>query len=116
MTRAWTSQELLAPKVSQFYTRDWRPYLGDTRLNYKESLEIMQELANVIGVTGETIIAFNLDDLGIRDKLCMALSCNAMVVDNIAYSFSRAISGWSMEKDTLRLATCWRRWLLIQEK
>ena len=116
MTRAWTSQELLAPKVSRFYTRDWRPYLGDTRLNYKESLEIMQELANVIGVARETIIAFNPDDLGIRDKLRMASSRNATVVDDIAYSFSRAISGRSMEKDTLRLATCWRRWLLVQEK
>ena len=86
MTRAWTSQELLAPRVVRFYTRDWKPYLGDTRLNHKESPEIMQELANAIGISRETIIAFNPDNLNVREKLRLASTRNATVEEDIAYS------------------------------
>ena len=64
MTRAWTSQELLAPKAIRFYTRDWKPYIGDTRSNHKESPEIMQELADAIGIARETIITFKPMILG----------------------------------------------------
>ena len=86
MTRAWTSQELLAPEVIRFYTRDWKPYLGDNRANHKESPEIMQELADAIGVARETIISFNPDDLGVREKLRLASSRKATVAEDIAYS------------------------------
>ncbi|KAG9311583.1 hypothetical protein JVU11DRAFT_7792 [Chiua virens] len=51
MTRAWTSQELLVPKVIRFYDHNWKPYRGDTRPNHKESPEIMQELADAIGIS-----------------------------------------------------------------
>ncbi|KAF8555510.1 hypothetical protein OG21DRAFT_897433 [Imleria badia] len=63
MTRAWTAQELLASKVIRFYDRNWKPYLGDTHSNHKESPEIMQELADAIGLAREIITAFNPDDL-----------------------------------------------------
>jgi len=86
MTRAWTAQELLAARVIRFYTRDWQPYLGDTRTNHKESPEIMQELANAIGVTRETIIAFNPDHLSVREKLRLASTRNAAVEEDVAYS------------------------------
>ncbi|KAI9569853.1 hypothetical protein HD554DRAFT_2170850 [Boletus coccyginus] len=86
MTRAWTAQELLAAKVVRFYTRDWQPYLGDTRANHKESPEIMQELANAIGVARETIIAFNPDNLSVRAKLRLASGRNATVEEDVAYS------------------------------
>ncbi|KAI9569820.1 hypothetical protein HD554DRAFT_453126 [Boletus coccyginus] len=86
MTRAWTAQELLAAKVIRFYTRDWQPYLGDTRVNHKESPEIMQELADAIGVARETIIAFNPDNLSVRAKLRMASGRNATVEEDVAYS------------------------------
>ncbi|KAI9569839.1 hypothetical protein HD554DRAFT_2313201 [Boletus coccyginus] len=86
MTRAWTAQELLAAKVIRFYTRDWQPYLGDTRANHKESPEIMQELANAISVARETIITFEPDNLSVRAKLQMASGRNAMVEEDIAYS------------------------------
>ncbi|KAI6040395.1 hypothetical protein EDC04DRAFT_2996564 [Pisolithus marmoratus] len=36
MTRAWTLQELLAPKAIIFYDSTWEPYLGDTGTNHKE--------------------------------------------------------------------------------
>ena len=86
MTRAWTAQELLAAKVVRFYDRDWKLYLGDTRSNHKESPEIMQELADAIGVTRETIIAFNPNDLGIREKLRLASTRKATVEEDVAYS------------------------------
>ena len=86
MTRAWTSQELLAPKVIRFYARDWKPYLGDTRRNHKESSEIMQELAGAISIARETIIAFNPDHLCVREKLRLASQRNATIEEDVAYS------------------------------
>ena len=86
MRRAWTSQELLAPKVIRFYTRKWKPYLGDTRPNHKESPEIMRELADAIGVARRTIIAFNPDNLDVREKLRLASTRNATREEDVAYS------------------------------
>ncbi|KAF8431059.1 WD40-repeat-containing domain protein [Boletus edulis BED1] len=86
LTRAWTSQELLAPKVVRFYTRDWKPYLGDTRTNHKESPVIMQELADAIQIARETIISFKPDDLTTREKLRLASTRKATLEEDIAYS------------------------------
>ncbi|KAN0084081.1 hypothetical protein V8E55_007585 [Tylopilus felleus] len=86
MTRAWTAQELLAPKVIRFYDRDWKPYLGDTRSNHKESPEIMQELADAIKITHETIISFHPNDLTVGEKLRLASTRNATVEEDVAYS------------------------------
>ncbi|KAF8552461.1 hypothetical protein OG21DRAFT_1511487 [Imleria badia] len=86
MTRAWTAQELLAGKVIRFYDRNWQPYLGDTRSNHKESPDIMQELAEAIGVARQTIIAFNPNDLTVRAKLRLASTRNATMEEDVAYS------------------------------
>ena len=86
MRRAWTGQELLAPKVIRFYDRGWKPYLGDTRPNHKESPEIMQELADAIGIARETIISFNPGDLTVREKLRLASGRNATLEEDVAYS------------------------------
>ena len=86
MTRAWTAQELLAAKAIRFYDRNWKPYLNDPRSNHKESPEIMQELADAIGITHETITAFNPDHLSVRQKLHLAAPRNATVEEDVAYS------------------------------
>ena len=86
MTRAWTEQELLAPKVIHFYTRGWKSYIGDNRPNHKESPKIMQELADAIKIARETIIAFNPDDLSVREKLRLASNRNATVEEDVAYA------------------------------
>ncbi|KAF8554473.1 hypothetical protein OG21DRAFT_1508912 [Imleria badia] len=86
MTRAWTLQELLASKVIRFYNREWRLYLNDTHPNHKESPAIKQELAKAIGVVPETITSFQPEDLGVREKLRLASTRNAMVEEDIAYS------------------------------
>ena len=43
-TRVWTYQEYLAAKRVQFYTGDWKPYLGLTLSNYKELPIIISEM------------------------------------------------------------------------
>lgn len=86
MTRSWTLQELLAPKVIRFYDRDWKPYLNDARTNHHESPEIMQELATAIQVAPGTIVSFQPGDLGVRDKLRLASMRNATIEEDVAYS------------------------------
>lgn len=86
MTRAWTLQELLAPKVIVFYDSAWKPYLGETCANHKESPGIMQELADAIKISSGTIVAFHPDDLTVREKLRLASARNATVEEDIAYS------------------------------
>ncbi|KAI6009487.1 hypothetical protein F5J12DRAFT_40085 [Pisolithus orientalis] len=86
MTRAWTLQELLAPKVMFFYDSEWELYLGDTSANHKESLEIMQELADAIKLPRGTIVTFSPDDLGVHEKLRLASTRSATVEEDVAYS------------------------------
>ncbi|KIO01936.1 hypothetical protein M404DRAFT_148885, partial [Pisolithus tinctorius Marx 270] len=86
MTRAWTLQELLAPKLVLFYDSEWKPYLGDATANRKESSEIMRELADAIRVPRGTIVTFSPDDLGVREKLRLASTRNAMIEEDVAYS------------------------------
>ncbi|KAI6022103.1 hypothetical protein EDC04DRAFT_3092806 [Pisolithus marmoratus] len=86
MTRAWTLQELLAPKVIFFYDSKWKQYLGDTGSNHKESPAVMQELADAIKIPRETIITFSPDDLGAREKLRLASTRTAKVREDIAYA------------------------------
>ncbi|KAG6369522.1 heterokaryon incompatibility protein-domain-containing protein [Boletus reticuloceps] len=86
MRRAWTSQELLAPKVIRFFTRGWQPYLGDTQSNHKKSPEIMQELVDAIGIARQTIITFNPNNLTAREKLRLASTREAFKEEDLAYS------------------------------
>ncbi|KAI6040396.1 hypothetical protein EDC04DRAFT_1508499 [Pisolithus marmoratus] len=86
MTRAWTLQELLSPRVILFYDSEWKPYLGDTSANHKESSEIMHELADAIKIPRGNIVVFSPDDLGVREKLRLASTRNATVEEDVAYS------------------------------
>ncbi|KAI6095815.1 hypothetical protein F5141DRAFT_1265501 [Pisolithus sp. B1] len=86
MTRAWTLQELLAPKVIFFYDSRWKPYLNIFGENHKQSVDIMQELADAIKISHRTITTFSPDDLAIREKLRLASTRNATYVEDIAYS------------------------------
>ncbi|KAI5982357.1 hypothetical protein EDC04DRAFT_3132001 [Pisolithus marmoratus] len=85
MIRAWTLQELLAPKVIVFYDSEWQPFLGNTSANHKESWKIMQELADAVKIPHGTIVRFSPDDLGIRKKLRLTSSHNTSVED-VAYA------------------------------
>ncbi|KAI6161831.1 heterokaryon incompatibility protein-domain-containing protein, partial [Pisolithus thermaeus] len=96
MTRAWTLQELLAPKVVLFFDSEWKPYLDDTSVNHKESLGIIQELAGAMKIPRGTVAMFSPDHLELCEKLRLASTRNATVEEDIAYSligiFRSAIS------------------------
>ncbi|KIK19088.1 hypothetical protein PISMIDRAFT_159959 [Pisolithus microcarpus 441] len=86
MTRAWTLQELLAPKAIFFYDSGWNRYLDDTSTNHKKSPKIMQELTDAIKIAYGTIDTFSPDNLGVREKLRLASTRNAKFEEDIAYS------------------------------
>ncbi|KAI6101855.1 hypothetical protein F5141DRAFT_1065817 [Pisolithus sp. B1] len=86
MTRAWTLQELLAPKSIRFYDRDWNLYWGDTRPNHKQSPRIMQELADAIDIAQDALVDFSPESLGIRAKLRLASTRQATKEVDIAYA------------------------------
>ncbi|KIK14572.1 hypothetical protein PISMIDRAFT_116749, partial [Pisolithus microcarpus 441] len=86
MTRAWTLQELLAPKVIFFYDSTWQPYLGNTGTNHKKCPQIMQGLADAIKIPHGTIVTFSPGMLGVREKLRLASTRNATVEEDVAYS------------------------------
>ncbi|KIO10640.1 hypothetical protein M404DRAFT_128934, partial [Pisolithus tinctorius Marx 270] len=86
MTRAWTLQELLSPNVIFFYDSEWKPYLGDTGSNHKESPDIMQELADATEIPRGTIVTFSPADLGVHEKLRLASMRSATVEEDVAYS------------------------------
>ncbi|KIK14061.1 hypothetical protein PISMIDRAFT_41048, partial [Pisolithus microcarpus 441] len=86
MTRAWTLEELLAPKAIFFYDSEWKPYLGNTGDNHKESLEIMQELVDAIKIPYGNITTFSPGDLAIWEKLRLASTCSVTVEEDVAYS------------------------------
>jgi len=50
--RGWTVQEFLAPRVVLFYQKDWRLYLDDRSLNYKE-------LGGATSIDARTLVAFH---------------------------------------------------------
>ncbi|KAI6097043.1 hypothetical protein F5141DRAFT_481323 [Pisolithus sp. B1] len=86
MTRAWTLQELLAPKSIRLYDKDWKLYREDTTPNHKKSPDIKQELADAIGVAQDTIVDFSPKSLSIRAKLRLASTREATEKADIAYA------------------------------
>ncbi|KAI6012021.1 hypothetical protein EDC04DRAFT_2905063 [Pisolithus marmoratus] len=86
MTRGWTLQELLSPKVILFYDSAWKRYLCNISTNHKKTVAIMQELARSIKIPPETIISFSPDNLGVREKLRLASTRRVSVEEDVAYS------------------------------
>ena len=86
MFRAWTLQELLAPKDIRFYNRNWEPYLDDCLSNHKTSPEIQAELQSAMNNVHVTLNNFSLDALTVRDKLRLASTREATVKVDIAYA------------------------------
>ncbi|KAG9309214.1 hypothetical protein JVU11DRAFT_10928 [Chiua virens] len=85
MTRCWTLQELLAPKVIRFYDCEWNPYLGDTHANHKESSVIIDELSNLMDISRGNIVTFSPDHLTVRERLRLASGRKAKEEEDEAY-------------------------------
>ncbi|KAF8555338.1 hypothetical protein OG21DRAFT_922733 [Imleria badia] len=85
-TRAWTYQEYVAAETVQFYTEDWKPYLGLDKFNHKESPVIISEMQQATGgsVQDITVLRPGLDR--VREKLYLASMRQTTLVEDIAYS------------------------------
>ena len=84
-TRAWTYQEYVASERLQFYTEDWKPYLGLTSSNHKESAIILREMG--VPQVSAAQVAFLRPGLdGVREKLYLASTRETTRVEDIAYS------------------------------
>jgi hypothetical protein len=85
-TRGWTVQEFLAPEIIRFYQQNWTPYLNDQSTNHKESITIMQELADSTGINIQSLITFKPGMAGAREKLRWSSSRVTTLQEDIAYS------------------------------
>ena len=85
-TRVWTYQEYLAAKRVQFYTGDWKPYLGLTLENHKESPIVISEMEQASHVSAEQAATLQPGLDRVREKLHLASRRQTMHVEDIAYS------------------------------
>ncbi|KAG1811113.1 uncharacterized protein BJ212DRAFT_1483786 [Suillus subaureus] len=84
--RGWTVQEFLAPNFVLFYQRDWSLYLDNRSPNHKDSLIIMQEMADVVGIDTQALITFRPGMRFAQEKLQWVLACVTTCQEDIAYS------------------------------
>ncbi|KAF8548009.1 hypothetical protein OG21DRAFT_1516754 [Imleria badia] len=85
-TRAWTYQEYVAAETVQFYTEDWKPYLGLTLPNHKDSPVIISEMQQATGVTALELSVLRPGLDRVREKLYLASTRQTTLVEDIAYS------------------------------
>ena len=85
-TRAWTYQEYVAAEVVQFYTEDWKPYLGLEIFNHKEHPAIIREMQQAAGALTQKLSALRPGLDRVREKLYLASRRRTTLVEDIAYS------------------------------
>ena len=85
-TRGWTYQEYVAAEVVQFYTEDWKPYLGLEIFNHKEDPGIIREMQQAAGALTQelSVLCPGLDR--VREKLYLASRRLTTLVEDISYS------------------------------
>ncbi|KAF8444928.1 hypothetical protein L210DRAFT_3054439 [Boletus edulis BED1] len=85
-TRGWTYQEYVASKVVQFYTEDWKPYLGLDIFNHKESPIIISEMQRAMNFQTQELAALQPGLGRVREKLYLASTRRTTREEDIAYS------------------------------
>ena len=85
-TRAWTYQEYVAAEVVQFYTEDWKPYLGLEIFNHKEDPDIIREMQQAAGALTRELLVLHPGLDRVREKLYLASRRRTTLVEDIAYS------------------------------
>ncbi|KAL4070203.1 hypothetical protein V8B97DRAFT_2024195 [Scleroderma yunnanense] len=110
--RGWTLQELLAPHMVLFYTREWFPYKNCNSSNHKVDDTVLNELEHITGIAPRHLTAFlpGLDEARLR--LQWASGRRTTEPEDIAYSlfgifnvFLPVIPGESAENALGRLLT-----------
>ena len=85
-TRAWTHQEYVAAETVQFYTEDWKPYLGLTLWNHKQSPIVISEMERASRISVDQLALLRPGLNRVREKLYMASLRQSTRVEDIAYS------------------------------
>ncbi|KAI9455063.1 hypothetical protein HD554DRAFT_298739 [Boletus coccyginus] len=85
-TRGWTYQEYVASKVVQFYTEDWKPYLGLDVFNHKESPIILSEMEQATNFTSQELATLEPGLERVREKLYLASRRRTTREEDVAYS------------------------------
>ncbi|KAG9309331.1 hypothetical protein JVU11DRAFT_10823 [Chiua virens] len=85
-TRGWTYQEYIAAEVIQFYTEDWKPYLGIDLFNHKESPIIVSEMQQAGSVSTQDLVVLQPGLERVREKLYLASTRKTTLVEDMAYS------------------------------
>ena len=85
-TRGWTYQEYIASEVVQFYTEDWKPYLGLEIFNHKESPIILSEMEQAMKFATEELATLQPGLERVREKLYLASTRQTTREEDIAYS------------------------------
>ncbi|KAI9571793.1 hypothetical protein HD554DRAFT_1824610 [Boletus coccyginus] len=84
-TRGWTYQEYVASKVVQFYTEDWKPYLGLDIFNHKESPIILSEMQRAMNFATQELATLEPGVDRVREKLYLASRRRTTRQEDIAY-------------------------------
>ena len=85
-TRGWTYQEYIASEVVQFYTEDWKPYLGLDIFNHKESPIILSEMEQAMNFATQDLVSLQPGLERVREKLYLASMRQTTREEDIAYS------------------------------
>ncbi|KAF8548434.1 hypothetical protein OG21DRAFT_1516295 [Imleria badia] len=84
-TRGWTYQEYIASEVVQFYTEDWKPYLGLNIFNHKESPIILSEMERAMNFATKELATLQPGLDMAREKLYLASMRQTTREEDIAY-------------------------------
>ena len=85
-TRAWTYQECVAAERAQFYTQDWKPYLGLKLSNYKELPAVALEMERASRLSADQLAVLRPGLDRVREKLYLASKRRSTRVEDSAYS------------------------------
>ncbi|KAI9570056.1 hypothetical protein HD554DRAFT_429967 [Boletus coccyginus] len=85
-TRGWTYQEYIASMVVQFYTEDWKPYLGLDIFNHKESPIILSEMEQAMNFATHELATLQPGLERVREKLYLASRRRTTREEDVAYS------------------------------
>ena len=85
-TRGWTYQEYVASEVVQFYTEDWKPYLGLDVFNHKASSIILSEMERAMNFATQELAILQPGLDMAREKLYLASTRQTTREEDIAYS------------------------------
>ncbi|KAH9950529.1 heterokaryon incompatibility protein-domain-containing protein [Amylocystis lapponica] len=84
-TRAWTLQELLAPKRIKFFNKHWMPLTADDNDKAIDSL-ILRDIAKITDIPPRFIRHFTPGTDMVLEKMAWASSRKATRVEDMAYS------------------------------